>query len=711
LIVLVVSPVLLWFGANAFLNVGLEPIINAKPDKLRIHWTLAWMWMPGDVSVWGLEIRGQGKNDQWLITNDHATATVDIHGLTERTFRASNVKGSGATFRYRFWATEPVDPTLDDTRPIVGLTNPPNPIPPPGKAKKGPWKIDLQGMEVNDVRELWVESYRYAGSAHVVGDLTLGNEISLAGHLTMPTGKMFRGAEHEMVDSLTGEMGGSMSGIIRGQPITRDVLMNLDATAHVKAQTDDLSFVNYYLQSAPWLKLDGRAELAIDIDIVDGAWALGSVITAHTTDLAVDLFDYEIRRRRHRPVGSRERDAKRPETHMGVSYGEFTIKREVPTRGSGGDAAARRRALVAGNGFELTAVSPDTQIGKPLKNMNVLIKIPESTIPDVKRFDRYLPTGTGLSIVGGSGRLAGFFQVSTSDGQLAGGLDLTGRRHRAEVRQPAHHVRSLAARADQRGSGAYDFSGTAVAIDHLGMRDLDPDAVGEGPRRPGLVGREITVTDGKIDAGKPTFLRARISMQCANSEPFVAVIAQKKNLPRWLSDGLYIENVKGNRAPAGRQRHHRPRPARRLGRNGAQREDAVLPQGHGEHGGDVRAVQQALGRCRHRSRRHQHPPVRREGLVRGQECRQGGREGRQGGEESIEEGRAGQEEGREEEQRLTTLAHAEGAAPPTCPSSAASPHRPGGPESDTFIAGVGIAIFAFGSSYAIARTVACHTSQ
>ena len=59
----------------------------------------------------------------------------------------------------------------------------------------------------------------------------------------------------------------------------------------------------------------------------------------------------------------------------------------------------------------------------------------------------------------------------------------------------------------------------------------------------------VTVADGRITAGgTPTFLDARIALQCANSEPFVAVLAQKKNLPKWVRNGLYIENVKGTAA-------------------------------------------------------------------------------------------------------------------------------------------------------------------
>lgn len=535
LLVLIASPVLLWFGANAFLNVGLEPILNEKPDKLRIRWTLAWMWMPGDVSVWGLEIRGQGKNDQFLITNDHATATVDVRALTERTFRASNVKGSGASFRYRFRAPAPVDPATDDTPPIVGLTNPPDPIPPPGKSKKGPWTIDLQGMDVDDVREVWVEGIRYVGSAHVVGDLRLGGEISVAAKLTMPTGQLLRG-DDLMVQSLTGEAGGSLSGIIRGQPITPEVLASMAATAHVKAQTDDLSFVNYYLQAAPWLKLDGRAELAVDVDVKDGAYVLGSVVTAHTTDLAVDLFAYQIRgdgTARLEVVSGKEG----PETHMGVNYGQFTIK-ESGAEDAGVDP------LVAGSGFELTAVSPETDIGKPRTNMNVLVKIPESTIPNVRRFDRFLPTGAGLSIVGGSGKLAAYLEVSTSTGRLAGAVDLTGNDVAVNFDglritfDPGLHAKLV---GGDPASGVYDFSGTAVSIDQLGMRDLSRDD--EKVTRDWWA--RITATDGKVNVGAPTFLDGRIAMQCANSEPIVTVLLQKKNLPRWVQDAMYVPNVKG----------------------------------------------------------------------------------------------------------------------------------------------------------------------
>src|SRR5262245_17395079 len=140
---ILLSPLALLFAANAFLNVGLEPLLNQNPNNLRIRTTYAWTWWPGVLDVWGLEVRGQGKNDQWLLEVDHAHALVDLGALFDREFRAIDLVGKGGSFRYRFRADAPVDPTVDATPPIKGLTNPPNPIPTGKKSPKGPWKITL----------------------------------------------------------------------------------------------------------------------------------------------------------------------------------------------------------------------------------------------------------------------------------------------------------------------------------------------------------------------------------------------------------------------------------------------------------------------------------------------------------------------------------------------------------------------------------------
>jgi hypothetical protein len=452
---------------------------------------------------------------------------------------------------------EPVDPTTDATPPIVGLTNPPDPVPDANKSPKGPFEITLVGVDVEDVRELWVEGYRYVGSAHAKGDLALAQEISVTGHLDMPTGQMMRGND-VMIDSLEGEIGGTLAGIIRGQPITREVLAGFDAKVNVAAKTDDLSFVNYYLQAAPWLKLDGAAELDVDVTIDNGEYALGSLVNAHTTDMVVDFFAYEIRGdgtvRMEVVTGD---DG--PETHMGVNYGDFMIQEiaaaappavvpDTPEGAAAPTAAAAAEPLVVGHGFELTAMSPDNVVGRPLMNMNVLVEIPESTVPDVKRFDHYMPTRVGVGIRGGSGALAGHFTASTSDGQLSGRVDLTGN----DVAVTLDHLlitTDLALHAQLvggAGTGIYDFSGTSLKV-HPSRHARHAAREGaRGGEHPADVVVDADRDEGTVEVGAPNYLDARLTLRCANSEPFIRVLAQKKSLPGWVQNTLDVPDVEGD---------------------------------------------------------------------------------------------------------------------------------------------------------------------
>jgi hypothetical protein len=61
LLAIIARTLIVWLAANLFINVGLEPILNGKPEKVRIRSSFAWMWLPGELSVWGLEIRGRAR--------------------------------------------------------------------------------------------------------------------------------------------------------------------------------------------------------------------------------------------------------------------------------------------------------------------------------------------------------------------------------------------------------------------------------------------------------------------------------------------------------------------------------------------------------------------------------------------------------------------------------------------------------------------------
>ena len=58
---------------NGLLNLALPPLINRRPERIRVVFDSAWMVIPGRVHVSGLQVRGQGVADQWLITAEDVT--------------------------------------------------------------------------------------------------------------------------------------------------------------------------------------------------------------------------------------------------------------------------------------------------------------------------------------------------------------------------------------------------------------------------------------------------------------------------------------------------------------------------------------------------------------------------------------------------------------------------------------------------------------
>jgi hypothetical protein len=536
LVALLALPVLALFAMNLFLNLGVPYLVNGKPDKLRLQYTFAWSWWPGEVDVWGLAIRGQGKNDQWFLTVDHAEGTIDLPALQDREFRAIGLQAKGGSFRYRFRADGPVDPASDTTPPIPGLTNPPDPPPDPRKSPKGPFKITLLGLHVEDLREVWLEDFRFTSSATATGDLQLGDVMSAKAKLDIPDGQLFRGMTQSLANTLEGEIEVALEGLVRGEPITMQSLTALDARAHVSALTDDLSFLDFYLQSAPWLKLDGTTALAVDANLVDGEFLTGSMMNLATKDLSVGFVAYEIRGDGTARLEVFDAPEEGPSSRLAVKFGAFTVREGA------------EEPLVEGTGFELTAVSPDTALIAPLTALHVVVDLPESTLPDIQRFGRYLPSNAGLRITGGTGTIKSHVEAWAEDGTIVGTVDLTGDEVRGQMDALVITTdMSLHANLGKGaiGTGVYDFSGTEFEVHDLSIVDVNPDLKRDEEATRSWWAR-IAVENGVVSLEEPTYFDATIRMSSANSEPFVRIAAQHKSLPGWVQGALGVPDVNGS---------------------------------------------------------------------------------------------------------------------------------------------------------------------
>jgi hypothetical protein len=181
-IALGVSAVVYEAGANLLLSSGaIAHLVSEHPDKLRLEYASARTFWPGRVHIAGFDLRGRDAHVEWQLHIDAADADISLLALLRRRFHVAKVQATGITLRVRF-RLEPdavnADrvarmPPIDgfDRVPLVGVP------PETSDEKTKPWIIDIQKVDAQAVREVWIDAYRVVGLLRAQGGFTMGANV------------------------------------------------------------------------------------------------------------------------------------------------------------------------------------------------------------------------------------------------------------------------------------------------------------------------------------------------------------------------------------------------------------------------------------------------------------------------------------------------------------------------------------------------------
>jgi len=150
---------------------------SGSATTLQLNYESAYTLTPGRVHVHGLSIRGRERALEWFVSLDHADVDISLTALLYRVFRATRVQASGLVVRARLRLThDEATPGVVATLPsIPGLADPPllddsGPGPPPlTDAAYNLWSVNLEKVDVEHVREVWIQSGRSEGDTRVRG--------------------------------------------------------------------------------------------------------------------------------------------------------------------------------------------------------------------------------------------------------------------------------------------------------------------------------------------------------------------------------------------------------------------------------------------------------------------------------------------------------------------------------------------------------------
>jgi len=256
--------------------------INSDPATLFVTYTGARSLLPGSLRFDTLLLRSRDSNIEWEARLEEVSIRVRLFDLLRRRFRAGPVRANALSFRLRerLERSEAIPARLARYPRIVGFGEPPLRDPPTPPADPGnPWRVVVDDLAVGVVREIWIDSWHWTGSARLVGgfDLLPGRraevfpaELSVAGG-TLRFGE--RDVSRETVGAVRAALprwetqdypGNEVWKIVSGMAVLHGTLQGLD---FLSADGEGLRFAGGIGSARIGVVLDGgRGRARVDAD-------------------------------------------------------------------------------------------------------------------------------------------------------------------------------------------------------------------------------------------------------------------------------------------------------------------------------------------------------------------------------------------------------------------------------------------------------------
>lgn len=541
LILAALYPLYLGIGNWYLREGGLRKLLNRRPERMSIVWDSAWTPWPGVVHVEGFRMRSQTRVFQWWLAVDRGTVDFDMLSLRNRELLIGGIGGSGTAFRLSRRLDAP--PRNGLSRPelypeIPGFENPPDPKPEeiyPRRPGRKPWHIRISGVQLDDVREVWVEEYRFAGRARVAGgfDLRVRERLEVEPtRVELLAGGFALGAG-ERASPILAQMRGRLYGKIEPYDPQRfkgkEVFRFLSGRADVDGRVESLAFLDLLFRQTRWVDVRlGPGPMKADIRLRRGRFLPGSELEARPALVAMDFLDY----RAEGPGAARWTVAGGDdvEGRLALVFDRFTLRRD-----------GYRVSHVRGSGLQIAAVSEEPRIGGLFKPKRVAIEMPRAEVPDLTFYNAYLPAGVAMALTSGSGVMSGHFRATAPDWRGSGELrlDARGVGARFEDRRLRGNlkVHSRLRRIDL-GDRRFDLSGSDVEV-------TDVVSLSSPPMEGGSWWARAHLDQAVIAPGAPVFLRARVESTLSDPRPLFAFLApeSRNRMTRWVDRLLDVQGV------------------------------------------------------------------------------------------------------------------------------------------------------------------------
>lgn len=177
-IALLAAYALYLLAANVFLNTALaDKAFNRKPERFQLHYAWAMSLYPGHIHARELRVGGHTRTTRWSARSPRADGRIKLLPLLGRTLRFGTIRSRDVTVA--------VDRGVRDLPPSA---------PRAGAARRSPWRVRLDAVRTDSLRELrfgkWVVDGQGEASFALDKVLRGGTTEILPSRLVLPAARL-----------------------------------------------------------------------------------------------------------------------------------------------------------------------------------------------------------------------------------------------------------------------------------------------------------------------------------------------------------------------------------------------------------------------------------------------------------------------------------------------------------------------------------------
>jgi hypothetical protein len=274
--------------------------VSENPESTLLAYDDAGSDFPGRVWVKGFLLRSRDENTEWIARIDDARLTVSLFELVKKRFHAEHVRGGGLSFRLRRrLPPKEISPAVVQRQPpIEGFPSPPRAESPEATRPEDPttWRVAIDDLAVDGLRELWIEGFRFEGQGRVSGAFALHPTIDAQvgpSKLELASGELRFGRD-PIASPIEGTIECAIPAFRTHEYPGNEIFKIVDGRAKVTGAVASLEFLNAIL-SEPKRPRFGAGKGRLDFDAALGRGTGTGTMRVETAGTVVRFGEETIR--------------------------------------------------------------------------------------------------------------------------------------------------------------------------------------------------------------------------------------------------------------------------------------------------------------------------------------------------------------------------------------------------------------------------------